>query len=254
MSKKRKSAPPSMAAHFVAGHINARSRADDNALRKKVKSIQWGVEWSHELLVILSIRKLNKKNALPGGACRLQALFLVASLVMEARVDDEDLDQIAEAACDPSRGRAKGVSAMMQLQQDKANHKLLTKHHFFDTLALHLANHSETSYWAQRGGPGLLRCSYRVASAYLRLKSAAAYHHPACEFGLYASFIAFYGRGSSLDEKVLIKEWLDIQRAAIKEFHRRCTDGENFFPYGPGARGRIHLQELGRVEEHYFES
>jgi len=95
-----------MAAHFVAGHVNVHSSADHKALKKKVKSIQWGVEWPHESHVILSLRKFNKKHPLPGGACRLQALFLVSSLVMEARVDDEDLDQIAEAACDPRRGRS----------------------------------------------------------------------------------------------------------------------------------------------------
>lgn len=244
--KKRSRPAP---AQVAAGHVDAESAAAQKQRCEEagVDGEQYGVSWDHENKVVLDIAKQPK---LPGGGCRLRALFFVVSFIMTARVDDEDLDQIAEAALDPRRARAKGRSAQEQVLRDEANHTLLKNHGFFDTLTNHVALHSSTSYWGMGGGAALLRCAYRVASAYLRIERSEAYHHPACEFGLYAAFIGFYGRGSSKDEKAKIKEWLTVQRAAIKEFARRVDGGHDFFPHG----GKIILAELASVDELLFDA
>ena len=74
------------------------------------------------------------------------------------------------------------------------------------------------------------------------------YHHPACEFGLFAAFIGFYGRGCSKSEKKNITAWLDVRRHAIKAFAQRVDAGENFFPFD----GKIILAELGSMDEMIF--
>lgn len=83
-----------------------------------------------------------------------------------------------------------------------------------------------------------------------RMHCPRRYHHPACEFGLFAAFIGFYGRGCSSTEKEKLSAWLDVRRGAIMQFAKRVDEGENFFPFD----GKIIMAELTSMDEMIYKT